>query len=273
MEVVRDKLKDLTLSQFPGENIDNCCDAQLILLERMDDAGFLKPEHLSLVTKPWKKSKSKEFEAWALRQHEKVAQYRRLRLVTDESAISAMDRVDYEDLIKAARWEYKELVDQNEWSPAAKSISPTEPQLPAAYSAMVANAVQTAVAQALAANDGTTHVPAGTGGASPQPGILKKKGGVSFEGKCRKCGKVGHREADCYQNKKKSQSDDSYWDPPPATLTLQQNAILIVNKGRMLLCAGAPSVRVGGIMTKTAMSNGRSGRRMLEKQSMTLRHR
>ena len=48
MDKVRDKLAATKLSDFPGENVELYCDNQLVLFQKLTNAGFLQPQHLSL---------------------------------------------------------------------------------------------------------------------------------------------------------------------------------------------------------------------------------
>jgi hypothetical protein len=163
MEDVRDQLKAISLSNFPGENIDKCCAAQLILLQRMDDAGYLQPEHLSFVTRCWKKTSDPAFLQWALKRNDEVSAYREKLTVMDASAISLADTVKYDALIKSARDEYKKRVDEKDWLPLKSSTKPSpEPDLPAGYAAII----ETAVSKALTAAGKTQH-----------PSILRNGGG------------------------------------------------------------------------------------------------
>ena len=52
MDKVKDKLSATKLSSFPGDNVQVYCDHQLCLLQRLADAGFLQPHHLSCLTCP-----------------------------------------------------------------------------------------------------------------------------------------------------------------------------------------------------------------------------
>lgn len=45
MEKICDKLKVIQLSDFPDENIDDCCTVQLALLQRMNDVTLPFPCH------------------------------------------------------------------------------------------------------------------------------------------------------------------------------------------------------------------------------------
>ena len=42
------KLAATKLSDFPGENVELYCDNQLVLFQKLTNAGFLQPQHLSL---------------------------------------------------------------------------------------------------------------------------------------------------------------------------------------------------------------------------------
>ena len=191
MEKVRNQLANIRLSNFPGENVDDCCTAMLKLTERMADAGFLRPEHLSMLTRCWKQSKDHHFELWAIRKHEQVNAYRRKLEVMEEAAIPAAERVDYETLIKEAHQEYRELVEQGEWGPTGKGQSVEEPTLPTAYAAMIQKAVSDSVTKAMGSSGRTLH----PSGILCTPSDTQRT--VTFSGNCHSCGKVGHMRKDC----------------------------------------------------------------------------
>ena len=163
MEDVRDQLKAISLSNYPGENIDKCCAAQLVLLQRMEDAGYYQPEHLSFVTRCWKKCSDPAFLQWALKRNDEVSAYREKLTVMDASTIPPNEVIKYDTLIKSARAEYKKLVDEKDWVPLKSSTkSSSEPELPAGYAAVI----ETAVSKAMTAAGKTQH-----------PSILRNGGG------------------------------------------------------------------------------------------------
>ena len=215
MERVRTKLANIKLTDYPGQNIDKCCADQLVLLQRLDDAGYLKVEHLSLVTRTLKKCTSREFESWALKQHERVQDYRELLEIMDDDNIPADQKVTYDSLIKRARAMYKQLIDANDWSPLAASDQPEpEPTLPAAgyqandqgghktpltsfdptaFATVIAESVANAVLKASSSNNQTGQ----------QAGTGKRQ--------CHRCGSSNHLIKDCDKPENKT---TGYWGPP-----------------------------------------------------------
>ena len=183
MEQVRDKLRAIKLSDYSGEDIDALCADQLILLQRMDDAGSLKAEHLSLVTMVWKTCSQDQFRNFALDKHKKIRNYRQQLEVIDPDLIPVELRVDYEDLIREARSEYKELKDQNDWTPTLNLGPVAEPTLPSGYQAIIPPIV------APTQTPYEVQLQALMAAFAAQTGV--------FRGRCDNCGETGHKKVAC----------------------------------------------------------------------------
>ena len=76
LDKLKDKLDATKLSDFIGENVELYCDHQLGILQRLSDAGFLQPRHVSFLTLPLTWCTSPAFQLWALNQNKVVSEFR-----------------------------------------------------------------------------------------------------------------------------------------------------------------------------------------------------
>ena len=71
---VKDKLTATKLSGFPVENVELYCDHQLGLIQRLDDAGFLQPQHLYCLIRPLTRCTIPAFQLWALNENRVISE-------------------------------------------------------------------------------------------------------------------------------------------------------------------------------------------------------
>ena len=121
---VKDKLTATKLSGFPAENIELSCDHQLGLIQRLDDAGFLQPQHLYCLIRPLTRCTSPAFQLWTLNQNKVVFEFCFKTQNMDLYLIPEAYCLGFQDIIQYAQYEYKQLFDAEDWTPGPGSATP-----------------------------------------------------------------------------------------------------------------------------------------------------
>ena len=230
MDKVKDKLITTKLSGFPGDNVELYCDHQLGLLQRLTNSGFLQHQNLYYLIGPLTWCTSPEFKVWALNQNKVVYEFCFKKQYMALSLIPEADCLDFEEIIRSSQFDYKQLVDANNWTPGPGSAtSAAKPTLPTGYQAalpteplefhtMMCQSISTAVAAAISASNQSTPPPPvgrgdrggmGGGGRGSRGGRGGDPKQVELPSNCNRCGKSVHYVRDFPEK-------NTSWDPPSA---------------------------------------------------------
>ena len=245
LETCKETLKKLSLMDYPGENVADCCTDIKKYAERLDSAGAFEPELLCSIAKIFESTSEKRFELWAMQRYDECAKYVRKTKVTDANELVREGSViTYNELTRDTSQQYRDLVEAGRYGPALKNTGPKEPTLPAAYKAAITQSVTEALKQS------PFHQRGGGGGGGG------KQGSGEFNGLCYGCGEKGHRRSKCPNNtgdgsgnkdKTKAGGEDSDWrstpptsDPESATLQKFGNTYKWCSKCNLWLYHHAP---------------------------------
>ena len=182
MYKMKDKLTATKLSNFTGDDVELYCDQQLGLLQQLDHSGLLQHHHLSCLTCSLTRFIRPSFQLWALNQNKVVSEFCFKTQHMDLSLIPEADRLDFEEIICSSRYEYKQLVYANNWTPVPGSDTPAAettltygyqaalPTEPVAFHTMICQSISTAVSDSMSAstqaNPPPKKVDGGRGGRS-----------------------------------------------------------------------------------------------------------
>ena len=221
MDKVKGKLASTKLSGFTGDNSEFYCYHQLGLLQRLYADGFLQLQHLSCLTNPLNRCTSPAFKFWSLNKNKVVSEFYFKTQHMELSVIPESDRLNFEESIRSARSDYKQLVDNDNCNPVAGSATlAAEPTIPAGYQAalptepvafqtIIFQAISTSVASSMSASTQATPHPPGRegGGRVGRSGRVGDPKQVAFPRNCNQCGKAVHYMRDCTEQ-------NVCWDPP-----------------------------------------------------------
>ena len=118
------KLAATEMFDFTGDDIELHCDNQLVILQLLDNAGFLQLQYLSCLSRPLTWWTSPEFQLHFLNQNKAVSEYLFKTQLMEFSLISEADRLDFEEKIHSAWYDNNKLVDADDWNPGPWSTTP-----------------------------------------------------------------------------------------------------------------------------------------------------
>ena len=189
MENLKNKLKNIKISDFPGENVSKMNVVIKDICDRLYGSGFWEHDLLNSICKKYKAVSCEEFRLWTLSNlTSKVKVYLRMRGLQDPDTIDPSKCITYDQILDESTFQYEELFGQNEWTAAVK-VKPGESTLSEVNLATISKAVIKHLSgksdQSLQTKDGS----AGANGGSNQDNasLLDK----SKEQKCTHCDQDG----------------------------------------------------------------------------------
>ena len=118
MEQTKEALKAIKLTDFPGENVQQCCTKILELSERLDSAGAFEANLICKIVRIFEQTSDKHFELWAMSKYKDCADFvKGLQVSGQDMTDSSSWTITYEQLTQEAVKEYRDLVDASRWSP------------------------------------------------------------------------------------------------------------------------------------------------------------
>ena len=198
MEQTKEALKAIKLTDFPGENVQQCCTKILELCERLDSAGAFEANLLCKIVRIFEQTSDKRFELWAMSKYKECADFvKGLQVSGQDMTDSSSWTITYEQLTQEAVKEYRDLVDASRWSPGVPDKKNGEPSLPQAYAAAIRKSVSDALQHVKFQS--TSHSKSGS--STPGTESTSTAGGTFFDGICHYCQKKGHKAKDCRKKK------------------------------------------------------------------------
>lgn len=195
MENLKNKLKNIKISDFPGENVSKMNVAIKDICDRLYGSGFWEYDLLNSICKKYKAVSCEEFRLWALSNlTTKVKTYLRMRGLQHPDTIDASKRITYDQILDESTFQYEELFGQNEWTAAIK-VKPGESTLSEVHLATISKAVINHLSKhsnkSSQAKDGSTGV---HGGANQDVVFPKEK---LSDQKCTHCDQEGCNYRTC----------------------------------------------------------------------------
>ena len=189
MENLKNKLKNIKISDFPGENVSKMNVAIKDICDRLYGSGFWEYDLLNSICKKYKAVSCEEFCLWALSNlTTKVKTYLRMRGLQHPDTIDPSKRITYDQILDESTFHYEELFGQNEWTAAIK-VKPGESILSEVNLATISKAVINHLSKhsnsSSQVKDGSNG---GHGGANQDAAFLKEK---SSGQKCTHCNQDG----------------------------------------------------------------------------------
>ena len=141
MENLKNKLKNIKNSDFPGENVSKMNVVIKDICDRLYGSGFWEHDLLNSICKKYKAVSCEEFRLWALSNlTSKVKVYLRMRGLQNPDTIDPSKCITYDQILDESTFQYEELYGQNEWTAAVK-VKPGESTLSEVHLATISKAV------------------------------------------------------------------------------------------------------------------------------------
>ena len=131
-------MKSPKLRSYLGKNVTDCCGEILVDNERLESAGYFKPDHLGYITRIFEDTYDSRFRLWEIHNYKEVTEFINKLRLCDMDVISPEELVTYESLIQEATPEYRNLVDSKWWElDTCKEKYQGQPLLPNVYTVAI----------------------------------------------------------------------------------------------------------------------------------------
>lgn len=224
MQLIIQRLRDVKLSSYKGENVEACCDDILTMCEQLDAAGAFVPDLLCNIIQVFEGTKDQRLMTWAMSRYEVVA-LRVKELHATQSPVEIGDPEHYVNLCADVTSQYRAQVDAKRWTVTGGQAQTDEPTLPAGYKAAgcLEAPVTMAQFQAFAATMSANLLKQVEFKTRNDNGAHKTNNGA-----CHNCGKQGHLARACPNASTGKGTDRPDWknklndgeDPATATRTM-----------------------------------------------------
>jgi hypothetical protein len=211
LETATNKIYNIKLSNYPGENVELMNEDLKTLLDFLDSAEWVKPGDAILrkIARKYADSSDFHFRQWASGYYREVDWFVSACLSTDAAVVGQSMKggpFTYRTLINTSNKEYRAATGANRWEPAVTTKDSGEPALPTAYQAII---------KKMASLEGTIK------GYQLQRSTSND---AHKESICYKCNKKGHIKPDCPENGSSGENKNWMTTPPTgSTLTLTKH--------------------------------------------------
>jgi hypothetical protein len=142
LDNVKNKVCNMKLSSYPGENVELMNEDMKILLDLLDSAEWIQPgdELLRKIARKYEDGSDFRFRQWASNLYRKVDWFVSACRSTDAAVVGASmsdGPFTYHTLIAISNKEYRAAFGSNRWDPALTTKASGEPELPTAYQAIL----------------------------------------------------------------------------------------------------------------------------------------
>jgi hypothetical protein len=197
MQKIKQQLESIKLANYPGENVELCCDDIISLSDQLDAAGAFVPDLLCTIVQTFEGTTDHRLMTWAMNRYELVAK-RVKYLHSMQMGVDERDPQGYVNICHDVTAQWRSQTDSNRWtvSGGKGADKNAEPNLPAGY---LAGCLPTGVTNGLS----SAQVQAFTAAVLKQVGFANRGGGGgggTVIGNCHRCGQPGHHSRHCPQN-------------------------------------------------------------------------
>ena len=191
---IKNKLRQIKLKDYPGENVEACAEQILQYSERLYCAGAFEDDLLCDILRIFEEATDGKFRLWAMNQYRECKDYVKSRRLGKKTSVA----FTYDDICEKAVSEYQDLVDSGRWELKGVEKNTEEPELPKSYKAEITSAVKKAFNQTSSSGNGHGH--------GNSKGSGNSNEGQGNRNKCWNCG-GNHLRKNCPQLQNQSASN------------------------------------------------------------------
>jgi hypothetical protein len=134
MQKIKQQLESIKLANYPGENVELCCDDIISLSDQLDAAGAFVPDLLCTIVQTFEGTTDHRLMTWAMNRYELVAK-RVKYLHSMQMGVDERDPQGYVNICHDVTAQWRSQTDSNRWtvSGGKGADKNAEPNLPAGY--------------------------------------------------------------------------------------------------------------------------------------------